>query len=195
MAHLAAEWRPHLAVLDMEFAGGMLLDRLKGTADPIPVIALTGQAGLETKLAAFERGVEDILTRPFSPEELVARAMVAMRRIYREAVAFRPVIRMGDLEIDMLHRRARVGDRVLHLTSVEQSLLYLFAANTGRLLTRDEILDNVWGMDYAAESNLVDRHIRNLRAKLQDDWHRPRYIATVPKKGYRFLAGQPTRPL
>jgi two-component system KDP operon response regulator KdpE len=100
---------------------------------------------------------------------------------------FTPVIRFGELEINMLHRRVRVDGRDLHLTPLELSLLYLLATNAGRVLTRDEILDLLWGDDYAAESNVVDRQIRQLRAKLQDDWRRPRYIATVPGKGYRFV--------
>jgi DNA-binding response OmpR family regulator len=100
---------------------------------------------------------------------------------------FTPVSRFGELEIDMLHRRVRVDGRDLHLTPLELSLLYLLAANAGRVLTRDEILDHLWGDDYAAESNVVDRQVRQLRAKLQDDWRRPRYIATVPGKGYRFV--------
>ena len=95
---------------------------------------------------------------------------------------FTPVIRFGELEIDMLHRRVRVDGQDLHLTPLELSLLYLLAANAGRVLTRDEILDHLWG-----GSNVVDRQIRTLRAKLQDDWRRPRYIATVPGKGYRFV--------
>ena len=82
----------------------------------------------------------------------------------------------------------RVGESELHLTSLEQSLLYLLAANAGRILTRDEILDYLWGADYVAESNVVDRHIRNLRVKLQNHANAPRYIATVPGRGYRFLA-------
>ena len=82
---------------------------------------------------------------------------------------FTPVIRCGELEIDILHRRARHGHD-LHLTPLELSLLYLLAANAGRVLTRDEIMDHLWGADYAAESNVVDRHVRTLRAKLQDDW-------------------------
>ena len=89
----------------------------------------------------------------------------------------------------------RAGGRELHLTSLEQSLLYLLAENAGRLLTRDEILNYLWGADYEAESNVVDRHIRNLRVKLQDHSRPPRYIATVPGRGYRFLltaAGPPT---
>ena len=109
-----------------------------------------------------------------------------LRRVDRGA-GLRPVLRLGALEIDLLNRRVRAGASDLHLTSLEQSLLYLLAANAGRLLTRDEILDHLWGADYAAESNVVDRHVRNLRAKLGDDWRRPRYIATVPGRGYRFL--------
>ena len=100
---------------------------------------------------------------------------------------FTPVIRFGEMEIDILHRRVRVDSHDLHLTPLELSLLYLLAANAGRVVTRDEILDDLWGGDYAAESNVVDRQIRTLRAKLQDDWRRPRYIATVPGKGYRFV--------
>jgi len=98
-----------------------------------------------------------------------------------------PVIRVGGLEIDILHRRVRVDGHDLHLSPLELSLLYLLAANAGRVLTRDEILDDLWGSEYATESNVVDRQVRTLRAKLRDDWRRPRYIATVPGKGYRFV--------
>jgi DNA-binding response OmpR family regulator len=76
---------------------------------------------------------------------------------------------------------------VLHLRSLEQSLLHLLAANAGRVVTREEILDTRWGVDYVAESNVVDRHIRNLRARLQNDWREPRFVTTVPGRGYRFL--------
>ena len=66
-------------------------------------------------------------------------------------------------------------------------MLYLLAARAGQVVTRDEILDALWGVDYVSESNVVDRHVRNLRAKLQNDWRKPRFIATVPGKGYRFI--------
>ncbi len=81
----------------------------------------------------------------------------------------------------------RAGTSELHLASLEQSLLYLLADNAGRLVTREEILDALWGTDYVAESNVVDRQIRNLRARLQNDWRQPRFIATIPGRGYRFL--------
>ena len=135
--------------------------------------------------------MDDLLSVPFSPEELVARVLAVLRRTAPAGAALRPVLRLGELEIDILHRRVRAGASELHLTALELSLLYLLAANAGRVVTRDEILDHLWGVDYAAESNVVDRHVRNLRATLQDDWRRPRYIATVPGRGYRFL---PTAP-
>jgi DNA-binding response OmpR family regulator len=188
---LLGAWRPHLAVVDVDLARGAMLARLGYTAPPsaarVPVVALTRRGDLKAKLEAFDQGVDDVLSVPFSPEELVARLLAVLRRASRDAATLRPVLRLGELEIDILHRRVRAGTSELHLTSLEQSLLYLLAANAGRLLTRDAILDHLWGVDYAAESNVVDRHVRNLRAKLQDDWRRPRYIATVPGRGYRFL--------
>jgi DNA-binding response OmpR family regulator len=183
------DWRPQLVVVDMDIAGSGILERLRevtGQGGRQPVIALTRRGDLKAKLAAFERGVDDILTVPFSPEEFVARVLAVMRRTYRDSVVFTPVLRLGDLEIDILNRRVRASGAELHLTSLEQSLLYLLAANAGRLLTRDEILDYLWGADYVAQSNVVDRHIRNLRVKLQNH-SRWRYIATVPGHGYRFL--------
>ncbi len=184
------DWGPHLAVVDMDLVGDTILERLADALPPAarpPVIALTRRGDLATTLAAFAWGVDDVLVEPFAPEELVARVLALMTRVYGAAVALTPVLRLGALEIDILNRRVMAGGRELHLTALEQSLLYLLAANAGRLLTRDEILDYLWGADHAAESNVVDRHVRNLRVKLQDDWQQPRYIATVPGQGYRFL--------
>jgi DNA-binding response OmpR family regulator len=197
---LISTWRPHLVVIDMDITNGAILDQLgyiTPSTDRIPVIALTRCGDMKTKLDAFERGMDDILTVPFSPEELVARILAILRRTYRETVIFTPVLRLGDLEIDIVNRSVRVHGTELHLTAIEQSLLYLLAANAGRLLTRDEILDQLWGVDYMAESNVVDRHIRNLRIKLQNGWRHPRYIATVPGRGYRFVptaADEPSSP-
>jgi DNA-binding response OmpR family regulator len=183
-------WQPHLAIVDMDLVNGALLERVGTEASTIvrlPVIALTRRGDLATTLAAFEQGVDDILTVPFSPEEFVARTLALMRRSYRGEFPFKPVLRLGELEIDILNRSVRAGGHALHLTALDQSLLYLLAANAGRVLTRDEILDHLWGVDFVAESNVVDRHVRNLRAKLQNNWRRPRYIATVPGHGYRFV--------
>ncbi len=178
------DWSPHLVVLDLDTQGSEMLKRLGGR---LPVIALTRRGDLEFRLTAFEQGVDDILIVPFSPEELVARAVAVLRRTYRDAAVFSPSLRLGDLDIDILNRRVHKGGRKVHLTSLEQSLLYLLAANAGRLLTRDEILDYLWGADYVPESNVVDRHIHNLRVKLQT-----RDIVTIPGRGYQFLPHSPT---
>ena len=185
------EWQPHLAVIDMDIGGDVLMRRMapSGVGGPtrVPVLALTRRGDLKTKLAAFEQGVDDIMTIPFSPDELLARALVITRRALGEPVPFNPVLKLGEIEIDILHRQVRAGSSDLHLTGLEQSLLYLLAANAGRVVTRGEILDALWGVDYVSESNVVDRHVRNLRAKLQNDWRKPRFIATVPGRGYRFI--------
>lgn len=184
-------WRPHLAVIDMDLGGKVLLNELGLSADristTIPVLALTRRGDLRTKLAAFEQGVDDIVTVPFSPEELLARMLALTRRAYGSVGGLVPVLKLGEVEIDILNREVRAGTSVLHLTALEQSLLYVLAAHPGRVLTRTELLDAVWGVDFITESNVVDRHIRSLRAKLQNDWKRPRFIATVPGRGYRFV--------
>ena len=185
-----SEWRPHLALVDMDLDGARVMSVLGSTpvgGVRLPVIGLTRRGDLKAKLAAFEAGVDDILTVPFAPEELLARVIALVRRAYSDAVTFTPVIKIGELEIDILNRTVRAGTSELHLTSLEQSLLYLLAANAGRVVSREEILDTLWGVDYVAESNVVDRQIRNLRARLQNDWREPRFIATVPGRGYRFL--------
>jgi DNA-binding response OmpR family regulator len=185
-----AEWHPHIIILDMDLDGHGLVARLAAKptgGSRLPVIGLTRRGDVRTKLAALDAGVDDILTIPFAPEELLARVIALLRRSYSDAVTFTPVIKLGELEIDILNRTVRAGTSELHMTSLEQSLLYLLAANAGRVVTREEILDTLWGVDYVAESNVVDRQIRNLRARLQNDWRRPRFIATIPGRGYRFL--------
>ena len=97
------------------------------------------------------------------------------------------VITIGEMEIDIVDREVRAGTSVINLTGIEQSLLYLLASHSGQVVTRDEILDAVWGTDFVAESNIVDRHVRSLRIKLQNDYRHPRFIATVPGRGYRFI--------
>jgi DNA-binding response OmpR family regulator len=193
VATVLAGWRPHLVLLDMDLDAGQIMELLaaRPATARLPVIGLTRRGDLKTKLAAFEGGVDDILTVPFAPEELLARVLALVRRAHSAPVTFTPTIKIGELEIDILNHTVRTGLAELHLTSLEQSVLYLLAANAGRVVTREEILDALWGTDYVAESNVVDRQIRNLRSQLQDDWRKPHFIATVPGIGYRFLQTLP----
>jgi two-component system KDP operon response regulator KdpE len=184
-----AEWKPHLLVLDIDIeagAGIQLIDEARA-GGPIGVIALTRRSDLRGKLDAFERGADDYIGVPFVPDDLVARAGAVLRRTHGNAGELVPRLRVGDLEIDVLNRKVLAGDHELHLTSLEQALLYLLAANAGSVLSREQILDALWGTDFVIESNVVDRHVRALRAKLQNDWHKPRYIETVAGSGYRFV--------
>jgi two-component system KDP operon response regulator KdpE len=185
-----ADWKPHLLVVDIDTeagAGVQLIDEARNHV-PIGVIALTRRSDLRGKLDAFERGADDYIGIPFVPDDLVARARAVIRRTHGSAGELVPRLRIGDLEIDVLNRKVLAGDHELHLTSLEQALLYLLAANAGSILTREQILDALWGTDFVIESNVVDRHVRALRAKLQNDWHKPRYIQTVAGAGYRFVS-------
>ena len=182
----------HLAVIYMDHDDSTaLLGRLGAsnrlTKRATPALGLTRRGDLRTKLRAFDLGVDDILTMPFSPEELLARSIVITRRATGIGLPLMPTIKLGEMEIDILSREVRTGTSVIHLSGIEQSLLYLLASRSGRVVTRDEILDAIWGTDFVAESNIVDRHIRSLRIKLQNDDRHPRFIATVPGLGYRFI--------
>jgi DNA-binding response OmpR family regulator len=191
---LLADWKPHLLIVDIDTEGGdgiQLIDEARQQG-PMGVIALTRRSDLRGKLDAFERGADDYIGIPFVPDDLVARARAVIRRTHGSAGELVPRLRIGDLEIDVLNRKVLAGDHELHLTSLEQALLYLLAANAGSVLTREQILDALWGTDFVIESNVVDRHVRALRAKLQNDWHKPRYIETVPGAGYRFVSDSET---
>jgi DNA-binding response OmpR family regulator len=189
---ILAEWQPHMTIIDMDHEDSTALLGRLGASDRVsrgvtPVLGLTRRGDLKTKLRAFDLGVDDILTVPFSPEELLARSIVITRRAFGTDRPIVPTIRLGEIEIDIVSREVRAGESVIHLSGIEQSLLYLLASRAGRIVTRDEILDAIWGTDFVAESNIVDRHVRSLRIKLQNDYRHPRFIATVPGHGYRFI--------
>lgn len=184
-----AERRPHLLLVDIDLEAGaaiQLIDEARA-GGPIGIIALTRRSDLRGKLDAFERGADDYLGVPFVPDDLIARARAVLRRTRGNAGEFVPRLRVGQLEIDVLKRTVLARKHELHCSSLEQALLYLLAANAGIVLTREVILDALWGTDFVSESRVVDWHVRALRAKLQDDSHEPRYIETVSGIGYRFV--------
>ena len=189
---ILSNWNPHLTVIDMDHDDSTSLLKRLGASNTLtssitPALGLTRRGDLKTKLRAFDLGVDDILTVPFSPEELLARSIVITRRASGTDRPIVPSITLGEMEIDILSREVRTGNSVVHLSGIEQHLLYLLASRAGRVVGREEILDAIWDTDFVAESNVVDRHIRSLRIKLQNDYRRPRFIATVPGEGYRFI--------
>jgi CheY-like chemotaxis protein len=129
-------WRPHIGVIDMDHGDSAALMQRLGTANALardvvlPVLGLTRRGDLQTKLTAFDLGVDDILTVPFSPEELLARCMVLARRASGTDRPIVPTITLGEMEIDIVHRQVRAASSVIHLSGIEQSLLYLLASRS-----------------------------------------------------------------
>ena len=189
---LLDDWNPHISFIDLDLYGSFVDIVGRGmTHGHTPIVAFTRRRDTALKLNAYERGVDDILEVPFTLDEIVARPFALLRRAHRMTVAIVPKIRLDGLEVDLIEQRVTVGGRELHLTPIQQTLLYLLAANAGKALSREDLLGTIWGGELEIESNVVDRHIRELRVKLNDEWRAPRYIETVPGAGYRFKAQAP----
>jgi DNA-binding response OmpR family regulator len=181
------DWSPHIALIDLDLYEQFIDIVGRGlTHGHTPIIAFTRRRDTALKLSAYERGADDIVEVPFTLDEIVARPFALLRRAHGMTVTIVPKIRLDGLEVDLIEQRARVGGRELQLTPIQQTLLYLLAANAGRALSREDLLATIWGSEFEIESNVVDRHIRELRVKLGDDWRTPKFVETVPGAGYRF---------
>lgn len=190
------EWHPHIVVADLDIKGVVSFKDILSTCAAgnakTPNVALTRKADLKTTLGIFYAGVDDVITLPFAPEELLARVIAVTRRIYQAEPVMKPVLVVGGLRIDIMSRHVQVHGRLVALTSLELSILYLLAANNSNTLSRSEIINQLWEPDYVAKSKVIGRHIRNLRTKLDDDPRIPTFIYTVPGHGYRFAKADPT---
>jgi DNA-binding response OmpR family regulator len=184
--------RPDLIVLDVlmpRLDGREVLRRLRQEDDWTPVILLT-QVGESTERAmALEEGADDYLNKPFDPHELVARMRAVLRRARsgQLPLASAPRLVCGDLSLDRRSRRAFVDSEELRLTPRAVALLEYLMTHPDELLTRDRLLDTVWGWDYPTGTRTVDTRIAELRRVLDDDPVRPTYIETVQGQGYRFV--------
>lgn len=186
---LLRTWQPHLVIVEFGLAppsSGPWFgrDRLRSTR--LPVIAIVPSADGEDRLRALRAGADDALSLPFPPEELALRVGILLRHVYGEKLPFQPEIVIHDLCIDLLRNRVTRAGQVVALTGTERTLLFLLAANAGRVMTRAMIVEALWGQDRVPAAKTVDRHIRSLRVKLHGDWRDPRYIETVQGHGYRF---------
>jgi DNA-binding response OmpR family regulator len=186
-------WKPHLAIVQMDFADGHGVELINegGSQNPVPVIILAHRGGMRTKLEAFERGADDVLSIPFPPEELVARALSLVKRRHGLTVKFRPSITLGFLELDILAQKVRVDDREIALTSREDNLLYVLAAAAGQPVAREQLLTYMYGDDaLVLSSNVIDRLVVDLRRKLARDDLSKGLIETAPG-GYLLRTDRP----
>jgi two-component system response regulator MtrA len=151
----------------------------------VPIVMLTARADTAEIVAGLELGADDYVTKPFAGPEFVARVRAALRRVSADDPV--PPIRIGELEIDSAAFRATAEGRVLDLSATEFRLLFELARHPDRVLSREILLERVWGYDYLGDSRLVDMAVNRLRTKLGDDPRTPRYIATVRGAGYRFV--------
>jgi len=174
-------------VLDIMLPGrdGLSIVRsLREKGNVTPVILVTARSGLNERVEGLNVGADDYLTKPFYIEELVARLHAVTRRS-KESLS--SILSVGDLKMDLLRHQVTRGKEEIELTAREFSLLELFMRSPGRVYTRTQLLEHVWGYDFDPETNLVDVNIRRLRKKIEDDPEYP-LIETARGVGYRLRA-------
>jgi two-component system response regulator MprA len=176
---------PDLIILDIMLPGLDGLEvarRLRMAGDNVPILMLTARDAVADRVKGLETGADDYLIKPFAPEELVARVKALLRRNQEER---HEVLRYTDIELDTGTRVAHRGTREIELSPTEYELLALFLRRPRQVLTREIILDRVWGMDFEGSSNVMEVYIGYLRAKLEADGE-SRLIHTVRGVGYVF---------
>lgn len=177
-----------VVILDIMLPGrdGLsILRQLRAQHNPVPVILLTARSALEERLEGLNLGADDYVTKPFFVEELIARVHAVRRRVSGEKLSR---LQCGDLVVDLITREVRVGERGIELTAREFGLLEYLMRTPGRVVTRTQILDHVWGYDFDPNTNLVDVYIQRLRRKL-DPTGEQGFIETIRGVGYRFKKG------
>lgn len=145
--------------------GRTLCSRLKQLSD-VPVILLTALGEWEEKRSGFEHGADDYMTKPFIPEELLFRLQAVAKRYTKNAAS---LVTAGPLKLDLRDYRLDVNDETIHLPKKEFELLFQLAAFPGRVFTRDELIEQVWGLDFEGDDRTVDVHIKRLRGRLHDE--------------------------
>ena len=185
-----AKEQPDLLVLDVMLPGmdGLEVCRILRSNpkfQQIPIIMLTAKGEEIDTVLGLELGADDYMTKPFSPRELLARIKARLRRLNSSEEAVAQIIR-GELRIDLTGFRVHVRGEETELTPKEFELLRVFATHPGKVYSRDELLDRIWGYEYDGDTRTVDVHVRHLRLKVERDPSNPEYIETLRGIGYRF---------
>jgi two-component system KDP operon response regulator KdpE len=181
---------PHLLILDvmMPRMDGLEVCRRVRERSTVPIIVLTALDGEREKVAAFDLGADDYLTKPFSVEELLARVRAALRRSQWSAQPHAQAVRShGDLRIDLDGHTVQLCGAEVRLTPTEFALLAQLVANPNKVLTHRMLLQRVWGVEYGDETEYLRVYMGRLRRKLERDPANPRYLLTEPGVGYRFV--------
>ncbi|MBV9798871.1 MAG: response regulator [Solirubrobacterales bacterium] len=185
LAALAAR-PPDALVLDLVLpdGGGVEVCEEVRRWSRMPILVLSAVGDEREKVRALDSGADDYVTKPFGTDELLARLRALMRRSVEPSGD--PELRIGEVVIDLADRRVRLAGREVHLTPIEFELLRILATHQGRLVTQRQLLRDVWGPEYTQETHYLRVHIAHIRAKLEADPSRPRYLITEPGVGYRF---------
>lgn len=185
--YLARHEKPDLVVLDLmipEMDGWTVCKILRQETD-IPIIMVTAKTLESDIINGLKIGADDYVTKPFSPAELVARIEAALRRA-KGRLQPAHTVKVGDIELDLSARLCRVNGKVITLTTSQFELLHFFLQHPNQVLSREQIIANVFGLDFDSFDRAVDIHIRRLRTRIEPDPSNPTYIQTVFGAGYRF---------
>ena len=182
------EWQPDLIILDLglpDVSGTEICRRIRETSE-VPIIVLSARGLERDKVEALDRGADDYVTKPFGPEELLARIRTALRRVFKEEPRDSGQVDAGDLVIDFDRRRVVRDGEEIRLTPKEFELLSCLARHPGRVLTHRAILKEIWGANAMNQPEHLWVLVRQLRKKIERDPSAPRYIVSEPWVGYRF---------
>ena len=179
---------PDLVLLDLMLPGisGTEVCRIIRGKSSVPIIMLTAKDGEVDKVVGLELGADDYVTKPFSSRELVARMRAVLRRLGDSEELLPPTIEAGSVRIDIERHVVSVRGENITMPLKEFDLLEFLVRNSGRVLTRNQLIDRVWGADYVGDTKTLDVHIKRLRAKIEIDPSNPRHINTVRGLGYKF---------
>lgn len=179
--------RPSLIILDLMMPildGWMVCKNIRKNTD-IPIIMLTAKGEENDRILGLDLGADDYVVKPFSPRELVSRVMAVLRRSEnRNSEAF--IYKYPNLTVNVITRQANINEKEVRLTLKEFDMLLFLLKSPGRVYTRDELLEQVWGFDYCGDTRTVDTHINRLRSKIEENGGNSDCIKTVRGVGYKF---------